>query len=736
MAALPTLLLLLAAGAAPPAAAAQEAAAEEPVLEEGADEDPDRVTFEVRFPEERGGGTARGSAGAIEILDEETVWAGGGVEVRYLDLEIQAREATFHRRDKRVYAVGRVILDQGPRRLSGETMEFELESQTGVLTEATAFVEPDHYFSGKEIAKVGEDRYTVRDGVFTACRQEVPDWSFAVRSARVQVEGYAHVRGARMRVKRVPVLYSPYILWPVKQERASGLLVPNVGYSRRRGGVLGLAHYQTLGPSADATFFADLFTEGYTGLGNELRYRPSEGTEGRARAYFVRDPEEDAWRWRARLEHETDDLPWGLRGVVDFQDFSDFDFFRDFERRLDEASLRTLLSTGFVSGSWGAHSVNLRAENRRTFVAADRVIKHRRLPELEHRMRQTRLGDLPLFLQVESRFSYLELERSPTFQGRYGRADVSPQLTLPLRGWPWLSLSFSGGGRLTWYGDSVEETGQALGGGSLTRTVPTAGAELVGPSFSRVFDRPLGGFARFKHVIEPRWTYTFLGEVDEQDRVPLFDEIDTLRATNVGRLALVNRLLARPAEEEASAREILTFELARSVSFDRDEPLQRSLDGARTRAAGPLEAVLRFSPQLGTSLDGRVTYSTLFDQLEGISLTARGRWGAGNDMGVTWFRRYLAEEGRTTSDQVRLQAAVALRPDRLRLDAEVSYDFERDRIPQQRLVLHYNAQCFRLRLEARELRTDLRRERDFRFSIDLLHVGTFLDLTGGEVERF
>ncbi|MEZ5314266.1 MAG: hypothetical protein R2862_11780 [Thermoanaerobaculia bacterium] len=54
-------------------------------------------------------------------------------------------------------------------------------------------------------------------------------------------------------MKKLPVFYWPYLVWPAKTERTTGLLVPNIGYSRRRGAYLGLAHYQVFGPSYDNT---------------------------------------------------------------------------------------------------------------------------------------------------------------------------------------------------------------------------------------------------------------------------------------------------------------------------------------------------------------------------------------------------------------------------------------------------------------------------------------------------
>ena len=156
-----------------------------------------------------------------------------------------------------------------------------------------------------------------------------------MREAEVQVEGYAHVHGTSMRAKKLPVLYTPYLLWPVKRERSSGFLVPNIGYSQRKGAELGLAYFQTLGRSYDTTFHLDTYTQGFLGFGNEFRYAPTAGTKGNLIGYSVYDPTTRSWRWKLVLDHTTNDLPNGMRAVVQYQDYSDFNFFRDFERDFD-----------------------------------------------------------------------------------------------------------------------------------------------------------------------------------------------------------------------------------------------------------------------------------------------------------------------------------------------------------------------------------------------------------------
>ena len=253
---------------------------------------------------------------------------------------------------KHVTAVGTVILDQGPSRLTGETLEFDLETKTGTLTEASAYVDPDVFFTGAEISKIGENVYTVKHGMMTSCPGDSPAWSFRLGTARLKVDGWARVSNVRMRAKKLPLFYLPYLRFPTNQNRKSGLLLPNFGYSDTRGNVLGLAYYQTMGDSYDATLFVDQYGEDYLGVGTEFRYRPTHGTGGQVEAYAIRDPL-DEWRWKALANHSSDDLPHGFRAVLRVVEFSDFDFFRDFERNFNDVSVRRINSYGFFSGNLG-----------------------------------------------------------------------------------------------------------------------------------------------------------------------------------------------------------------------------------------------------------------------------------------------------------------------------------------------------------------------------------------------
>ncbi len=696
----------------------------------------DKIEFQLKFPADQGGGSASGSAGNLEYKRDTYAVLTGDVKIKYQDVDLRADQAEIDLNTKIVTATGNVIVDQGPRRMAGDTATYDLDTKTGTLTNATAHVSSDYFFSGTELAKVSENEYTVKNGIFTSCSQPVPDWSFRIASARVEVEGYAHVKHASMRAKKLPIFYTPYILWPVKSERSSGFLVPNIGYSDRRGASLGLAYFQTLGRSYDTTVHVDLFTQNFLGLGDELRYRPSEGTRGQLLGYAVRDSESltgDLWRWKVEWKHETTDLPFNMRGVVNYQDFSDFNFFRDFERDFDRNTLRFLDSRAFVTGNWGPHLLNILLNNHETFVGGNTsndTVQQVKLPEVEYRLRNTRIGRLPLYAQFQGSASYLDISRPGSYSGRYGRLDAFPQLTLPVRSVPWLSLSLTGGERVTWYGDSLNPAHSDFSGATTTRTLPVGNAEIVGPSFSRIFGSAFG-FSKLKHVIEPRWTWTYLGDIPNDLDLPLFDEVDNLRSTNQGRFALVNRILAKPSGQGA-AREVFYFELARRFSFDATQPLQTSKNGLVKTTSGPIEALTRFNPTDRTSFKLEADYDTLFSGLSSTQLTGELGVGKGNNLSLSWFTRFRPEDSATLSNQVRFGGSVGLFKN-FRVEGQVNYDVEQKLLQQQRYIFTLNQQCYGLRLEVRDFKADVgprTRDKDVRFSVSLKNVGTFLDLTG------
>src|SRR6185369_376841 len=258
------------------------------------------------------------------------------------------------------------------------------------------------------------------------------------------------------------------------------------------------------------------------GLGQEFRWAPSEESAGVFQGFLARDnaatlcargsttdptqlctlPDGTlganstgrATRWKLRLDHTSSDLPGDVRAVVSIRDYSDINYLQDFERSYNLNSSRQIQSTAFLTKNFGNDSVNLRFERTETLFSSD-VIQER-TPSLEYSHRTAKIGPTPFYGALDASFSQLFVNRGTgEAHGSYERADLHPVLSLPVKNIPWLSLTASGGGRVTYYSDSVTPlttSGQDFSGRELTRSYGQAGLSLVGPSFSRIYDFSLG----------------------------------------------------------------------------------------------------------------------------------------------------------------------------------------------------------------------------------------------------
>jgi LPS-assembly protein len=722
-----------------------------------------KPSFQIRFRVPEKGGEVRLTTKNPVHYEKDVFWEGSGeVTIEYQDVKITADRARYDFPTKTATLEGNVVIDQGPTRLSGSRGVFRVEDKTGRLENATADLAPTYHVVAESIEKIGEATYRIEKGIFTSCDLPRPEWSFYLSRADVTLDDYARMKNVSFRAGPVPVLYTPYLVWPTKQDRASGFLVPGAGYNSRRGGYLGLSYYWVTGRATDSTTQLDLYSRGAIGVGEEFRWTPTPESAGIVQGYAIRDPDatvcvpieeepgggdacttvdgkvgvfatREKTRWKARLDHVSDDLPFGFRGVLSVREYSDEQFLRDFERAFALTSSRQTLSRGFLTKNFGDDSLNLRVERSETFFGT-KVVQER-IPSLEYARRTSRIGRSPFFLAFESSLSYLYVNRGPGLpHGQYGRADLHPTLSIPWKTVPWLSVTARGGGRWTGYSDSTDDARTSFTGDGVSRAYGEAGVSLVGPSFSRIYEGTIGRFGRFKHVIEPRADYEYVSDVDDPLSVPVFDEVDTALGRNQVRYAIVNRLLARPAETKAGgATEIASLEIAQTHAFRLPQLASQTSTSFEsfTAKTGPIEGALRVAPGTLFALDGRVAYDLHVSRITAVSFATSVNWKT-NYLNATWFGSRPAPVAGFTSpptDQIRIAAGVELGKF-LRVDTQLNYDAQESRLLEDRSLLTFNGSCYSLFLEVRQLRLPPDTRRDYRLVVNLKDVGQLLDVNG------
>lgn len=603
----------------------------------------------------------------------------GAVTITWRGSRIQADRMTLV--DSRyVEATGNVLILWQGNRISGTHMTYDLSTGRGVIEDAIGTVQNDYLFWAARAEKVGERTVHLERATVTTCTQPVPYWSFSVSSATITIDEYAWMWNVRLRARRMPIVYMPLLVWPVKEDRAMGLLMPEFQSTQNRGEAVSQELFIPLGRSADVTVLGKYFTEAGFGGGGELRFVPNQRGSARLQGFYINDQVAGRGRYSATYQ-QTQQFLNGFRMVADVNLVSDFDYFSDFERELNLVSSPTILARLEFSRNAGWTSMNVRELRREQLFSDGTSLVQQTLPEIEWRGRSRRLGRSPFYLSFESSLASIQqrgVQQGQPIDADYMRGDLFPTLTLPFSPAPWLDLTPRVAYRVTHYTQSQlltsvagQTTQRDVLDASLTRSLFGGGLDLVGPKFYRIFERESGETTkRFKHAIEPRLSYGYQEANDETDRILLYDEVD--RFSGAGAQAsygITQRLFAqRPRAESAAPLgtgqtivmpdgrvsvvpeeatpaagsttelstsdaaspppleplEIASFEVRQSRSFDRDVSLA-DLDGdginESASRAGPLELIGRYNPSRSTSLDVRGTYDILYDAMRDVSLS-------------------------------------------------------------------------------------------------------------------
>jgi len=248
-------------------------------------------------------------------MPDGTLVAEGDVVVRGEGVTVRADHLEYDPGSDTVMLTGNVVMkEDGGGAFTGDALLLDLSDLTGGLSRGEIIIVPNGFrVLGEDINRTGPEEYSIRKGVFTSCPGECPDWSFTASKIQVRKEGYLKARHAAFRLFGVPVFYTPYLYYPVKTKRQTGLLFPEFGFSDETGLESTWPLFITLGSHADATLSPRTFSRDSSGLGLESRYKLDWGGGGLISGFAMSG--ERSERWYIGAEHSmafTPDL-W-LRG--------------------------------------------------------------------------------------------------------------------------------------------------------------------------------------------------------------------------------------------------------------------------------------------------------------------------------------------------------------------------------------------------------------------------------------
>jgi lipopolysaccharide assembly outer membrane protein LptD (OstA) len=282
---------------------------------------------------------------------------------------------------------------------------------------------PGVSIEGESIRRTGVNTYQVENGQFTTCRC-VPDtqrrpWEIEVEKADVRVGGYAVARNLWFKVWDVPLLYAPWVIFPVKTERQTGFLLPSVAGSGRNGTEIETPFFVTLGEQAGAVLRPTYMSSRGLKGALEVEYLLGESTSGEIGvAGLPGDDEVDRdeletpfsdnrWAWWVR--HEQPLAPGArfgldLKRVSDNQypiDFDDIDDVRN-ERFIESSGWASFARQGWYAGIEASLVDDLQSPN--DLDRDDYLLQ--RLPDVRLASVPRGLFGLPLRFGLDTRYTY------------------------------------------------------------------------------------------------------------------------------------------------------------------------------------------------------------------------------------------------------------------------------------------------------------------------------------------
>lgn len=296
--------------------------------------------------------------------------ASGDVELRQGARTLRADYLTFNRRTGVGVANGKVELREGDEVLRAEFVEFDVDSVQGLVRDGEIDSPQGQFHArGEVIHKTGEHEYSFTRGVFTTCR--CPDknardpWRIRARQADLDVGGYGTVRDATFDVLGVPVAWLPWLIVPLRTERQTGLLLPEMSFGSRRGFEVGIPFFWAARDDLNVTLTPYYSTRRGFKQNADLEYVFGRESSGEVAGAFAYDQDIhpnsnnepfDRERWTVYGKQD-----WMLPAKARFR--SDFAFVSDNDYPIDFSELRPRRTDRWLE-SWAALTRDFGASGR------------------------------------------------------------------------------------------------------------------------------------------------------------------------------------------------------------------------------------------------------------------------------------------------------------------------------------------------------------------------------------
>ncbi|WP_339081103.1 LPS-assembly protein LptD [Pseudomonas sp. TMP9] len=481
--------------------------------------------------------------------DEQVATLAGDVVLRQAGMQIEADEANLLQAENRGELIGNVRLrDQGIL-VVGDRAELQLDNGEAKVDNAEYVLHKSHIRGNALYAKREESAIIrLKDGTYTSCEPGSNAWHLKGNNITLNpATGFGTATNVTLRVKNIPVFYTPYIYFPIDDRRQSGFLPPSIGSSSDNGLTLQTPYYFNLAPNYDATLYPTYMTDRGLLMEGEFRYL-TKNSEGQVGGAFLQDSNDDRklqseyqdQRWMYSWQHKTG-LNDRLLAEVDYTDISDPYYFQDLDSDLGISSTSYVDQRGTLTYRGDSYTARLNAHAYELANITD-ITPYNRLPQI------TLDGQLP-FQPAGLNLTYgtelVRFDRSlrkGSFSDEDGnttpwydtnlqglarangeRLHLEPAISLPLN-WSWGYIKSQVKYLQTNYDLTLDQQGKtSLLAEQDYNSSQSRGVGMFSLDSGLYFDRDTQWFGKsYRQTLEPRLFYLYVPEEDQTD-IPIFD---------------------------------------------------------------------------------------------------------------------------------------------------------------------------------------------------------------------
>jgi LPS-assembly protein len=461
----------------------------------------------------------------------------GHVDVHMGDREIQADQLTYDRNTNNLTATGAVRYRDPVVLMQGDTGHY---SEAGAQFSHGRFEllkQPGHG-TADQISMTPDKVITLSHVTYSSCPPSHSDWDIRARELTLYTaasRGVGH--SATVDFEGVPVLYLPWISFPLNSARQSGLLFPNFGSSSLSGAFLGVPWYWNIAPNQDATFTPTYYSQRGLDLGGEYRVL-TEATRGTIDGNLMPyDREAGTDRSFLRLIDRYQ-LGWNTRIDTNVENVSDGAYFEDFTQGTESTSTPFLprsIAIGHRDDIW-----NLRAEmvGYQTLDYTNVPVEDRPYIQLP-RLTAAALWSPKNWSQLQTGFDTELVNFTRAGCNPCNATDscgvpnpcnlpgTTPDPMANVSGWrldamPRVGLDFSGPGYFLRPNVAWEFTQYELRDSCGATSAPQRSLPIVSVDTGLQFERQSGSGGTSNVTLEPRAMYVYI-PYRNQDQLPVFD---------------------------------------------------------------------------------------------------------------------------------------------------------------------------------------------------------------------